>query len=649
MKKLFPYLYEYRVESVLAPLFKLLESLMDLLVPLVVAAIINKGVGDGDNGLILRYFLLLIGLAVLGMGFSFSAQWMAAKASVGFSAKLRQALFDHIQGLSFQELDTLGTDTLITRMTSDVNQIQNGLNLSLRLLLRSPFIVFGAMFMAFAIDVPCAMIFAVAIPLLSIVVIGIMLLSIPLFSKVQSALDRLLGMTRENLTGVRVIRAFCKEQDEVDRFDSLNQALTRMNERVGRLSALMNPATYLIINTATIFLIRQGAVRVQAGALRQGDVVALYNYMAQIVVELVKLASLIITINRSLACSKRVSDMLDVKTSMLYPSEVRNISKDEAAKGGAGVDGAAKRAATDGDAGVDVVARCDAAKDGAARRAATGGDAGVDVAAVCFDNVGFSYASSADAVLTDIHFTAYTGQTIGIIGGTGSGKSTLVSLIPRYYDVTEGSVKVYGKDVRSYPEGSLVNMVGIVPQKAVLFEGSIRDNLLWGNKDASDKELWESLETAQASDVVKGKEGGLDAYVEQGGRNFSGGQRQRLTIARALVKKPRILILDDSSSALDYATDLALRQAIAALPGDMTVFIISQRASSVRNADKILVLDDGCQAGIGTHEELLEHCEVYQEIYYSQYPDERPNNGVTANKKNNKQITLSTGHKEVMA
>jgi ABC-type multidrug transport system fused ATPase/permease subunit len=624
MKKLFPYLYEYRVESVLAPLFKLLESLMDLLVPLVVAAIINKGIGDGDNGIILRYFLLLIGLAVLGMGFSFSAQWMAAKASVGFSAKLRQALFDHIQGLSFQELDTLGTDTLITRMTSDVNQIQNGLNLSLRLLLRSPFIVFGAMFMAFAIDVPCAMIFAVAIPLLSIVVIGIMLLSIPLFSKVQSALDRLLGMTRENLTGVRVIRAFCKEQDEVDRFDSLNQALTRMNERVGRLSALMNPATYLIINTATIFLIRQGAVRVQAGALRQGDVVALYNYMAQIVVELVKLASLIITINRSLACSKRVSDMLDVKTSMLYPSEVRNISKDEAAKGGAGVDGAA-------------------------RRAATGGDAGENGEAISFDHVGFSYASSADAVLTDIHFTAYTGQTIGIIGGTGSGKSTLVSLIPRYYDVTEGSVKVYGKDVRSYPEGSLVNMVGIVPQKAVLFEGSIRDNLLWGNKDASDKELWEALNTAQASDVVKGKEGGLDAYVEQGGRNFSGGQRQRLTIARALVKKPRILILDDSSSALDYATDLALRQAIAALPGDMTVFIISQRASSVRNADKILVLDDGCQAGIGTHEELLGHCEVYQEIYYSQYPDERPNYGGSASETNNKQQTISTGHKEVMA
>jgi ABC-type multidrug transport system fused ATPase/permease subunit len=365
-------------------------------------------------------------------------------------------------------------------------------------------------------------------------------------------------------------------------------------------------------------------VLVQAGALQQGDVVALYNYMAQIVVELVKLASLIITINRSLACSKRVSDMLDVKTSMLYPSEVRNISKDEAAKGGAGVDGAS-------------------------RRAAAGGDAGVDVAAVCFDHVGFSYASSADAVLTDIHFTAYTGQTIGIIGGTGSGKSTLVSLIPRYYDVTEGSVKVYGKDVRSYPEGSLVNMVGIVPQKAVLFEGSIRDNLLWGNKDASDKELWEALNTAQASDVVKGKEGGLDAYVEQGGRNFSGGQRQRLTIARALVKRPRILILDDSSSALDYATDLALRQAIAALPGDMTVFIISQRASSVRNADKILVLDDGCQAGIGTHEELLGHCEVYQEIYYSQYPDERPNYGGSASETNNKQQTISTGHKEVMA
>ena len=575
MKKLLIYLRNYRKESILAPLLKLAESLMDLFVPLVVASIIDEGIAAGDNGLIIRNFVLLIVLAVLGMAFSFAAQWMAAKASVGFSTKLRQALFDHIQKLSYRELDNLGTDTLITRMTSDISQVQNGLNLALRLLLRSPFIVFGAMVMAFTIDVPSAIIFAVAIPLLSLVVFGVMLLSIPLFSKAQGLLDRLLGMTRENLTGVRVIRAFCKEQQEIDEFDRRNDALTRMNEHVGRLSALMNPATYLIINIATIFLIQQGALRVQAGAIQQGDVVALYNYMAQIVVELVKLASLIITIDKSLACARRVQDMLDVEPTMVYPAAL------------------SQEPAADGDC-------------------------------VRFDHVSFSYAEAGDSVLTDIDFAARRGQTIGIIGGTGSGKTTVVNLIARFYDATAGTVAVDGVDVRKYPEGMLIDKIGIVPQKAVLFEGSIRENLLWGNAQASDDELWAALATAQATEVVEGKDGQLDARIEQGGRNLSGGQRQRLTIARALVKNPEILILDDSASALDFATDLALRRAIASLPGNMCVFIVSQRTSSVRAADQILVLDDGELAGIGTHDELMGGCEVYQEIYYSQFPDERP-------------------------
>lgn len=579
MRKLLIYLREYRRESILAPLFKLAESLMDLLVPLVVASIIDEGVASGDTALILRNFALLIALAVLGVAFSFSAQWMAAKASVGFSTKLRQALFDHIQQLSYRELDTLGTDTLITRMTSDINQVQNGLNLALRLLLRSPFIVFGAAIMAFTIDVRCAIIFAVAIPLLSLVVFGIMLLSIPLFAKAQELLDHLLGMTRENLTGVRVIRAFCKEQAEINEFDRRNVALTRMNEQVGRLSALMNPATYLIINVATIILIRQGALRVELGAIQQGDVVALYNYMAQIVVELVKLASLIITINRSLACAKRVQDMLEVEPSMTYPA-LENECK------------SAAPSSTDD--------------------------------AVRFRHVSFSYSETGDSALTDIDFVARHGETIGIIGGTGSGKTTVANLIARFYDATTGSVEVDGVDVRTYPEGALINKIGVVPQKAVLFEGSIRDNLLWGKAAASDEQLWAALATAQATEVVRGKDGQLDARIEQGGRNLSGGQQQRLTIARALVKQPEILILDDSASALDFATDLALRRAIAALPGSMTVFIVSQRTSSVRAADKILVLDDGELAGIGTHDELMESCDVYQEIYYSQFPDERP-------------------------
>ncbi len=578
MRKLLVHLHDYRRESVLAPLLKLAESLMDLLVPLVVAAIIDEGIARNDQGIIWGRFALLIGLAVLGMAFSFAAQWMAAKASVGFSTKLRQALFDHIQGLSYRELDALGTDTLITRMTSDISQIQNGLNLALRLLLRSPFIVFGAMVCAFAIDVPSALLFAVAIPLLSLVVFGIMLASIPLFARVQEALDQLLGMTRENLTGVRVIRAFCKERQEVDGFDRVNEALTHMNEHVGRLSALMNPATCLIINIATILLIREGALRVQAGALQQGDVVALYNYMAQIVVELVKLASLIITINRSLACARRVQDMLEIAPSMSYPEALPD-----------------KVPVTD--------------------------------EAVRFDHVSFSYTTTGDAALSDIDFVVRRGQTIGIIGGTGSGKTSVVNLVARFYDATLGTVLVDGIDVRAYPAGALVDKIGIVPQRAVLFEGSVRSNLLWGNERASDEELWEALATAQATEVVRGKDGHLDAPIEQGGRNLSGGQRQRLTIARALVKHPEILILDDSASALDFATDLALRRAIANLPGDMTVFIVSQRTSSVRQADQVLVLDDGQLVGTGTHDELMAACEVYQEIYYSQFPEDRPRVG----------------------
>ena len=575
MNRLWIYLKEYRKESVLAPLFKLLEALMDLLVPVVVADVINRGIRGQDSGVVVRCFLLLIGLAALGILFSFVAQWMSAKASVGFATRVRQALFDHIQKLGYRELDTIGTDTMITRMTSDVNQIQNGLNLALRLLLRSPFIVFGAMIMAFTIDTRSALVFAAVIPLLSAAVFGIMLLSIPLFAKVQAALDGLLGMTRENLAGVRVIRAFRKERQEIEEFDRRNALLTKLNEKVGRLSALMNPATFLLINAAAVILIRTGALQVSGGVLRQGDVVALYNYMALIVVELVKLANLIISINKALACGRRVQAVLETEPSMRYPDSLP----------------------------------------------AQRGESGT---AVRFDHVSFAYASSGDEALTDIDFTVLRGQTVGIIGGTGSGKTTVAHLISRFYDVTAGRVEVDGLDVRQYPEGALTEKIGIVPQKAVLFRGSIRDNLKWGNGDASDAELWEALETAQGAEVVRGKDGGLDAPVEQGGRNLSGGQRQRLTIARALVKKPEILILDDSASALDLATDLALRRAIAGLPWTVTVFIISQRTSGVRSADRILVLDDGRMAGFGSHDELMAGCRVYQEIYYSQFPEERP-------------------------
>ncbi len=597
MKRLARFLEGYRRESVLAPLFKLLEALMDLIVPLVVAGAIDVGIAGGNKGYILKMFLCLIALAAAGLGFSFTAQFFSAKASVGFATKLRQALFDHIQKLSYTQLDTLGTSTLITRMTSDVQQVQNGLNLALRLLLRSPFIVFGAMVMAFTIDVKCAIIFAVVIPLLSIVVFGIMLVSIPLFRKVQKALDSVTGATRQNLTGVRVIRAFCKEEEEVRSFDENNAALTRINQFVGRISALMNPATYFLINLAAIFLIRQGALRVSAGSLQQGQVVALYNYMAQITVELIKLASLIITINKALACADRVADVLDVETGMEYPDEA-NVQTGETSARGADAGFATSVSAAD--------------------------------SAVHFDHVSFTYAGAGADSLTDISFEAKKGQTIGIIGGTGSGKSTIASLIPRFYDATAGSVTIFGKDAKAYGKGQLIDLVGMVPQRAVLFAGTIRDNLRWGNENATDEELWEAIRTAQAEEVVKGKEGQLDFVLEQNGKNLSGGQRQRLTIARALVKKPQILILDDSASALDFATDARLRQAINGLEGNMTVFLISQRTASIRYADQILVLDDGNLAGKGTHDELMASCETYQEIYYSQFPEERPENRADA-------------------
>lgn len=581
MKRILSFLKKYTKESILAPAFKLLEAGMDLLVPLVVAAIINNGIGNADKGYVVKCFLILIALAVLGIAFSFTAQWFAAKASVGVATDLRQALFDHIQGFSFAELDRMGTDTLITRMTSDINQVQNGINLALRLLLRSPFIVFGAMIMAFLIDVKCALIFAVAIPVLAVVVFGIMLVCIPLYKKAQKALDKLLGITRENLEGVRVVRAFCREEREIEEFDERNKALTKVNEFVGRISALMNPVTYLLINVATIILIRSGALRVEAGDLKQGDVVALYNYMAQIIVELVKLASLIITLNKSMACAGRLSEVFAVEPGMKY------------------VDGS----------------MCSGN--------VSPGENTVDNESVTFENVSFSYSGSDDDAITDITFTAQKGQTIGIIGGTGCGKSTLVNLIPRFYDVTGGTVRVNGHNVKDYPKAALTEKIGIVPQKAVLFEGTIRENMKWGNEDADDNRIRKALETAQAAEVVDGKEGGLDAHVEQNGRNFSGGQKQRLCIARALVKEPEILILDDSSSALDFATDLKLRRAIHNLDGNMTVFIVSQRTASVRNSDRILVLDDGKLVGNGSHEELMKGCEVYREIYYSQFPDER--------------------------
>lgn len=581
MKKLLVYLKDYKKESIFAPLFKMLEATFELIVPLVVTAIIDVGIANRDNGYILKMCLVMVALGLIGLACSVTAQYFAAKAAVGFGTKVRHQLFSHIQTFSFSEIDKAGTATLITRMTSDINQVQSGVNMVLRLFLRSPFIVFGAMIMAFTIDVKAALVFVVAIPLLSVVVFGIMAATIPLYRKVQERLDKVLGITRENLTGVRVIRAFHKEEEEKSRFEESLEALTGMQNHVGRISAFMNPVTYIIINGGIIALLYVGAFQVDNGVLTQGQVVALVNYMSQILVELIKLANLIITVTKAVACGNRIESILEMESSM----PVENSGKKEAE--------AASWTNTAEQSDSEYM--------------------------VEFSHVGLTYQDAGAESLTDIDFKVKKGETIGIIGGTGCGKTSLVHLIPRFYDATAGEVKINGQNVKDYPLEELRQMVGIVMQKAVLFHGTIRENLCWGKVDATDEELYQALETAQAKEVVEGKEGKLDAPVDQGGKNFSGGQRQRLTIARALVRKPQILILDDSASALDYATDARLRKAIREMEGSPTVFIVSQRTSSIQHADKIIVLDDGEITGIGTHDQLLESCEVYREIYDSQY------------------------------
>lgn len=573
MKRLLQYGKGYGRQAVLAPLFKMLEASFELFVPLVVAAVIDTGIRRQDIGYILRMSGLLVLLAVIGLTCSITAQYFAAKTAVGFATRLRHALFAHIQSLDFSAQDKVGPATLITRMTSDVNQVQNGINMTLRLLLRSPFVVFGAMVMAFTIDWKAALIFAAAIPLLCLVVFGIMALTMPLYKKTQAELDGVTGITRENLTGVRVIRAFGREAAENQRFQQENNALTKLQEHVGKISALMNPVTYVIINLAAVALIWVGAVRVDTAILTQGAVVALLNYMSQILVELIKLANLIINITKALACMGRVQAVLDTPSSMEAP---------QAFSGTAGRGGSVE-----------------------------------------FRGVGLTYQGAGEASLSGLDFSVKPGDTVGIIGGTGSGKSSLVNLIPRFYDATQGAVLVDGRDVREFPLSQLRQRVGVVPQRAQLFSGTIRENLLWGNPNATEADLWQALETAQARDFVEEKPGGLDEPVAQGGRNFSGGQRQRLTIARALVRKPEILILDDSASALDFATDAKLRRAIREMEGGPTVFIVSQRASSIRYADTIIVLDDGQAVGIGTHQQLLESCQVYREIFQSQYESQR--------------------------
>ncbi len=582
MGKLLVLLKDYKKESVLAPLFKMLEASFELIVPLVVTAMIDVGIANRDRSYIQRMCLIMVALGLIGLTCSVTAQYFAAKAAAGFGTKLRHRLFAHIQGLSFTEIDQVGTSTLITRMTSDINQVQSAVNMVLRLFLRSPFIVFGAMVMAFTIDFKAALVFAVTIPLLSAVVFGIMAVSIPLYRKVQERLDKVLGITRENLTGARVIRAFHKEEEEKARFEECLESLTFMQNHVGKISAFLNPVTYVIINGATVLLLYTGAVRVNIGALTQGEVVALVNYMSQILVELVKLANLIVLITKAVACGNRVESVLEIESSM--PKDTALPQREWAA--------------------------------GSQRPAETSAGR---TPKVQFCHVGLAYQGAGAESLSEIDFSVEEGETVGIIGGTGSGKTSLVHLIPRFYDVTRGEVLVDGKNVKEYPIGELRQKVGIVMQRAVLFQGTIRENLCWGKPDATGDEIDQALRTAQALEVVEGKEGKLDARVEQGGKNFSGGQRQRLTIARALVRKPEILILDDSASALDYATDARLRKAIREMEGSPTVFIVSQRTSSIQHADKIIVLDDGEIAGIGTHGQLLESCEVYREIYESQY------------------------------
>ena len=573
MKYLLEHLKHYKKESILAPLFKMLEALFDLFVPIVVADIINVGIGNQDNVYIMQRCGILVLLALIGIGCSFTAQFFAARASVGCAARLRHSLFAHIQKLGYSEIDTIGTSTLITRMTSDINQVQNGINMVLRLFLRSPFIVFGAMIMAFTINVKIVLVFLAAIPVLSVIIFGIMKITSPLYKKIQGRLDSVLGITRENLTGVRVIRAFGKEESEVERFENNNDQLTSMQLHVGHISALMNPLTYVVVNLAIIAILKMGATSINSGILLSGDVVALVNYMSQILVELVKLANLIVLLSKAMASLHRVQDVLDTEPAMKFVENAVPANENDA----------------------------------------------YGKEAVGFENVSLTYAGAGEESLTNISFSAKKGQTIGVIGGTGSGKSSLVNLIPRFYDATAGQVRVMGKPVKEWGREELRSSVSVVMQKAQLFTGTIRSNLLWGNTEATDEELWKALELAQAAEFVHAKPQGLDEVVEQGGRNFSGGQKQRLTIARALVKQPDILILDDSASALDFATDAALRKALATLPDDITVFIVSQRTSSLKHADKILVLDDGQIADQGTHEELLEKCDVYREIYESQF------------------------------
>lgn len=574
------YLKDYKKESILAPLFKLLEAFFELMVPLVMANIIDYGISNRNMGYIGKMGLLLLLLGVVGLASSITAQFFAAKAAVGFSTKLRQALFDHIEDLSFTDIDKAGTSTMITRMTSDVNQVQSGINMTLRLFLRSPIIVFGAMIMAFTIDVKCALIFVVAIPLLSIVVFGIILSTIPMYKKVQSRLDQVLGITRENLTGVRVIRAFHQEAKEEERFRENNEALSAMQIFVGKISACMNPVTYVIVNGAIIALIYTGAVQVNIGNLSQGEVVAIINYMNQILVELVKLANLIVTMTKALACADRVDSVFEIGADAAYAE--KSVQNQKLA------DKVDKKAPF-----------------------------------LNFKHVSLTYQGAGALTLQDMNFTVNRGDTVGIIGGTGSGKTSLVNLIPGFYPATEGEILLEGRDIRTMSDEELRGRIGVVPQKAVLFKGTVRSNLQWGKPDATEEEMWKALELAQASEVVDGKPGKLDATVAQNGKNFSGGQRQRLTIARALVREPEILILDDSASALDYATDAKLRAALRTLEDKTTTFIVSQRASTIRHADKIIVLDDGEIAGVGTHDELLKDCTVYQEIYYSQYPEQR--------------------------
>ena len=586
MKTLLAYLKGYKKESILAPLFKMLEASFELFVPLVMVAIIDVGIANQDKPYIVKMCFVLIALGIIGLVCSITAQYFAAKAATGVGTGIRHGLFEHIQKFTFTEMDQLGTSTLITRMTSDINQIQSGVNLVLRLFLRLPFIVFGAMIMAFTVDVKAALVFVVTIPLLSLIVFGIMLVTMPMYKKVQADLDQVLLATRENLTGARVIRAFNKEEDETKRFENANQILTDAQKYVGRISGMMNPLTYIIVNGAIIALIYVGAVRVDIGDLTQGQVVALINYMSQILVELVKLANLIISVTKAAACLNRVESVLAVKPDM-NEGDVRWKSNSSEADR----------------------------------------DLKNKIPVVEFSHVSLTYKGTSDTSLSDINFCAKKGQTIGIIGGTGSGKSSLVNLIPRFYDATDGTVKINGRDIKEYQTENLREHIGVVLQKAVLFKGSIADNLRWGKEDATEQEMYEALDISQAREFVDTKQGGLEFQIEQGGRNLSGGQKQRMTIARALVRKPEILILDDSASALDFATDAALRKSIKEMKNQPTVFIVSQRAASIQYADQIIVLDDGAMAGIGTHEELLKDCPVYQEIYYSQFPKEAVVNG----------------------